>query len=144
MIQENKELINLKAIRFEVDNLELSIAFFRKLGCFIEEVKNSNHTISAYISFNNDSTTMIHLLKDFRRTELLTQAEKAPVFELAAIEGDDRGFPEVFQEVYQNGVKYSNVDPETNIPIVAQFMDESGHNWELIDDFDYLAIKESN
>lgn len=137
MINKNEGTINLKEIRFEVEDLQLSIAFYRKLGCMIEEVENSKHLISAYIIFNYTSTIKIHLFKDFTRTEKLTEEEKAPVFIITAIEDENRDFAEVLDEIHQNGITYTNVDPKTIIPIVAKFNDESGHNWELMDDFNY-------
>lgn len=74
----------------------------------IEEVENSKHLISAYIIFNYNGAVRIHLFKDFTRNEKLTEAEKAPVFVVTAIEDENRGFAEVFDEIHENGIKYTN------------------------------------
>lgn len=138
----NEGSINLKAIRFEVDDLEANIEFYKKLGCIVEKVDDTSVSVSVYIRFNKDTNVLIHLLKDFRRKEELTDKEKEPVFEVCATENEGQTFPDVFEEIAQNGIQYKNVNPEKHISMIAKFDDENGHSWELIDDFDYLAIDE--
>jgi hypothetical protein len=138
MTQKNMGSINFKAIRFEVDDLELAISFYRKLGCIIEEVRNSCYTISVYLSFSRNSDVLIHLIKDFRREKKLDAVEKLPTFEINANEKDEHFYEDVFSELMDYGIEYSNVKKrDAVICAVGQFADTNGFNWELIDDFDY-------
>ena len=60
MTSKNLELTTLNAIRFQVDSLDESLAFYKKLGCIVEKVESSNYSISVYVKFGVNDSVMIH------------------------------------------------------------------------------------
>ena len=134
MTENKRELTTLHAIRFQVDSIDETLAFYKKLGCVIEKVESSNYSISVYLKFTVYDSTMIHLFKDFRKEEKLTEIEKQPTMELAANKKSDNYHEEIFGVIAWNGIKYSNVDnPQEIICVVGQFADQNNCNWELVD-----------
>ena len=83
MTEISQEITTLHAIRFQVDNVDESLAFYKKLGCKIEKVENSKYSISVYLNFSVYDSVMIHLFKDFTKEETLTKIKNKPVFELS-------------------------------------------------------------
>lgn len=133
MTENKTELTTLHAIRFQVDSLDESLAFYKKLGCIVEKVESSNYSISAYLKFSVHDTIMIQLFKDFRKVEKLTEKEKLPTFELAVNQRAENYYDEIFGMLAENGIEYSNCkDPEKMICMAGSFVDNNNLNWELI------------
>ena len=109
MTTKHLGLTTLSAIRFQVDSLDESLAFYKKLGCTVEKVESSYCSMSVYVKFNVNDTVMIRLYQDFRQEEKLTAIEKRPVFELAAHAEVGYYHHEIFQMLATNGIKYLNV-----------------------------------
>lgn len=137
----NEGLVTLHAIRLEVDDLEQSIQFYKKLGCVIKTTKNSRYSISVYLSFSQQDTIYIHLFKDLKKESKLSDLEKLPTFELAANEDAQHFYDEVYSDLYEKGIKYSNVeDPENSLFMVARFNDANNLQWELMDPSEIEAV----
>ena len=142
MTTKHLELTTLNAIRFQVDSLDESLAFYKKLGCIVEKVESSNYSISVYVKFGVNDSVMIHLFKDFRKEEKLTSSEKQPVFEIVPNQTIlDNYHEEIFEALAWNGIKYSNVEnPKEIICVVGQFNDPNDCDWELVDQKTELRV----
>lgn len=135
------DLLRCMQSDWEVDDLEQSIQFYRKLGCVIETTNNSRYSISVYLSFSKQDRVYIHLFKDLRKESKLTDLEKLPALELAANEDAQHFYDEVYSDLFENGIKYSNVDdPEKTLAIAAQFNDLNNLQWELMDPSEIEAV----
>ena len=124
-------LTTLSAIRFQVDSLDESLAFYKKLGCIVEKVESSYCSISAYVKFNVNDTVMIRLYQNFTHEEKLTAIEKRPVYELAAHAEVGYYHKEISSILATKGIKYLNVQDLNTISMSSQLVDNNNCDGEL-------------
>ena len=132
--------ISLKSIRFEIDNLEESLKYYKKLGCIIDEIESTNYSISIFLRFNEKDEILIHLYKDLRRTDNLTEAEKIPTLEIVErfdLNTDDE-IEVSYSKLVDTGIISLDPMPEGYFEETFHFDNSNGVNWELVDDFEYL------
>lgn len=142
MQQKTTGIIDLKSIRFEVENIDENVFFYQQLGCTIEKVVRTTFDISVYLRFNQNNDVLIHLTEYLHRNRPLIPSRKLPRFEIAANEEERSAYEATFLKLQDNGIEFYNArNCGKRIPIIGEFIDLYRNRWVLNDELNPLYQK---
>jgi predicted lactoylglutathione lyase len=126
-----KSIIRSCTVNFPVDNLQSSIAFYKKVGFFIEETESTNYSVSTKLKFSEGSDFVICLTQALSDDRL---SNNDISFDLSPMDNDDFGYDEVIDGYIEKGIIFENVPPNEVNHVRALsmiFKDPDGFMWSI-------------